>query len=72
MTRGGRVQETIDIVNKHGGDLQAVAVLVDRSNGKYQPDVPLHSLLKMIVETFDPDHLPDDLRETEGVKPGSN
>ena len=72
ITRGGRVQEAIDIVTKHGGDLQAVAVLVDRSNGKYQPDVPLHSLLKMIVETFDPDHLPEDLRETEGVKPGSN
>ena len=72
VTRGGRVQEAIDIVNKHGGDLQAVVVLVDRSNGKYQPDVPLHSLLKMIVETFDPDHLPEDLRGTEGVKPGSN
>ena len=72
VTRGGRVQETIDIVNKHDGDLHAVAVLVDRSNGKYQPDVPLHSLLKMIVETFDPDHLPEDLRGTEGVKPGSN
>ena len=72
VTRGGRVQEAIDIVHKHGGDLQAVAVLVDRSNGKYQPDVPLHSLLKMVVETFDPDHLPEDLRETEGVKPGSN
>ena len=72
VTRGGRVQEAIDIVHKHGGDLQAVAILVDRSNGKYQPDVPLHSLLKMVVETFDPDHLPEDLRETEGVKPGSN
>ena len=72
VTRGGRVQEAIDIVHKHGGDLQAVAVLVDRSNGKYQPAVPLHSLLKMVVKTFDPDHLPEDLRGTEGVKPGSN
>ena len=72
VTRGGRVQEAIDIVNNHGGDLQAVAVLVDRSNGKYQPDAPLHSLLKMVVETFDPDHLPEDLSGTEGVKPGSN
>jgi orotate phosphoribosyltransferase len=72
VTRGGRVQEAINIVHKHGGDLQAVAVLVDRSNGKYQPNVPLHSLLKMYVETLDPDHLPEDLRGTEGVKPGSN
>jgi len=72
VTRGGRAQEAINIVREHGGSLQAIAVLVDRSNGKYKPDVPLHSLLQMIVETFAPDNLPEDLRETEAVKPGSN
>ena len=72
VTRGGRAQEAINIVREHGGSLQAVAVLVDRSNGKYKPDVPLHSLLQMIVETFEPDNLPEDLRGTEAVKPGSN
>ena len=64
-----RVRST---VRRHGGSLQAVAVLVDRSNGKYKPDVPLHSLLQMVVETFEPDNLPEDLRGTEAVKPGSN
>ena len=72
VTRGGRAQEAINIVREHGGSLQAVAVLVDRSNGKYKPDVPLHSLLQMVVETFEPDNLPEDLRGTEAVKPGSN
>ncbi len=72
VTRGGRVQEAIKIVREHGGNLQAVAVLVDRSNGKYNPDVPLHSLLKMVVETFEPDNLPEDLLVTKAVKPGSN
>ena len=72
VTRGGRAQEAINIVREHGGSLQAIAVLVDRSNGKYKPDVPLHSLLQMIVETFEPDNLPEDLRGTEAVKPGSN
>ena len=72
VTRGGRAQEAINIVREHGGSLQAVAVLVDRSNGEYKPDVPLHSLLQMIVETFEPDNLPEDLRGTEAVKPGSN
>ena len=72
VTRGGRVQEAIDIMRKHGGDLQAVVVLVDRSNGTYQPAVPLHSLLQMVVETFEPDNLPEDLHGTEAVKPGSN
>ena len=72
VTRGGRAQEAINIVREHGGSLQAVAVLVDRSNGKYKPDVPLHSLLQMVVKTFEPDNLPEDLRGTEAVKPGSN
>ena len=72
VTRGGRAQEAIKIVREYGGDLQALAVLVDRSNGKYNPDVPLHSLLKMVVETFKPDNLPEDLRVTKAVKPGSN
>ncbi|PYV68537.1 MAG: orotate phosphoribosyltransferase, partial [Acidobacteria bacterium] len=31
VTRGGRVQETIDIVRGHGGTVSAVGVIVDRS-----------------------------------------
>ncbi len=31
VTRGGRVQETIDIVHNHGGVVSAVGVIVDRS-----------------------------------------
>ena len=31
VTRGGRADETIQIVREHGGDLQALAVLVDLS-----------------------------------------
>ena len=31
VTRGGRVQETIDIVDGHGGIVSAVGVIVDRS-----------------------------------------
>jgi len=71
ITRGGRLQETIDIVRAQGADLRAVAIVVDRSNGNYQPDVPLHSLLAMEVETFEADSLPEDLQNTEAVKPGS-
>ncbi len=71
ITRGGRLQETIDIVRAQGADLRAVTIVVDRSNGNYQPDVPLHSLLAMEVETFEPDNLPEDLQNTEAVKPGS-
>ena len=42
MTRGGRIQETIDIVRSRGGIVDGVAVLVDRSGGKAKFDVPVY------------------------------
>jgi orotate phosphoribosyltransferase len=54
MTRGGRIQETIDIVRARGGVVDSVAVLVDRSGGKTKFDVPVHSLLKWEPVTWEP------------------
>ena len=71
VTKGGRVQETIDIVRAEGGDLLGVAVLVDRSNGTVDFGVPFHSLIALQVETFDPNNLPPDLASSQAVKPGS-
>jgi len=72
VTRGGRVQETIDIVRAHGGVVVAAATLVDRS-GNATPDFGCEfvSLIKLDVETFDPDNLPPDLASTPAIKPGS-
>jgi len=71
VTKGGRVQETIDIVRAHGGAVAGVAMVVDRSNGKTQLGVPQFSLLALQVEAFDPANLPPDLAGTPAVKPGS-
>ncbi len=72
VTRGGRVQETIDIVRSHGGLVTAVGVIVDRS-GPTKPefDCPFVSLIEMNVETFEPNRLPPDLAKIPAVKPGS-
>src|SRR5215212_1018223 len=72
VTRGGRVQETIDIVRQHGGVVAAVGVIVDRSGGQ-RPDYgcPFVSLIEMNVETFAADQVPPDLAGTPAVKPGS-
>ena len=72
VTRGGRVQETIDIVKAHGGIVVAAATLVDRS-GNATPDFGCDfvSLIKLDVETFAPDNLPPDLATTVATKPGS-
>jgi orotate phosphoribosyltransferase len=72
VTRGGRVQETIDIVRGHGGIVSAVGVIVDRS-GNEKPDFgcPFVSLVEMNVENFAADKLPPDLAKIPAVKPGS-
>ncbi len=72
VTRGGRVQETVDIVRQHGGQVVGVGVIVDRSGGA-RPDFgcPFHSLVEMTVETFPASALPPDLEDVPAVKPGS-
>jgi orotate phosphoribosyltransferase len=72
VTRGGRVQETIDIVRERGGKVVAVGVLVDRSSGN-RPDFgcPFASLIEINVETFPADQIPTDLALIPAVKPGS-
>lgn len=72
VTRGGRVEETIQIVRDHGGIVVAAGAIVDRSGGTL-PDFgcPFVSLVQMNVETFEADSLPDDLAALPPVKPGS-
>ena len=71
VTKGGRVQETIDIVRANSGQVVGVAILVDRSNGSVDFGAPLVSLIAMRIETFEPDKLPPDLAAIPVVKPGS-
>ena len=71
VTKGGRVQETIDIVRANRGEVAGVAMLVDRSDGTVKLGVPVFSLIKLHVEAFAPDKLPPDLARTPAVKPGS-
>jgi orotate phosphoribosyltransferase len=72
VTRGGRVQETIDIVRNHGAIVSAVGVIVDRS-GETKPDFgcPFISLVEMNVENFPANDLPPNLAKIAAVKPGS-
>ncbi|MEI6390279.1 MAG: orotate phosphoribosyltransferase [Verrucomicrobiota bacterium] len=71
VTKGGRVQETIDIVRAHAGQVVGIAMAVDRSGGTVQFGVATFSLMSLQVETFDPANLPPDLAVIPPVKPGS-
>lgn len=71
VTKGGRVQETMDIVRAHAGVVAGVAMVVDRSGGSVDLGVPTFSLIKLDVETFPADQLPPDLAALPATKPGS-
>ena len=71
VTRGGRVQETIDIVEENGGVVAAIGILVDRSGGKAQFNAPLVSLLNIEPVTYDPSDCPLCKEGLELVHPGS-
>jgi orotate phosphoribosyltransferase len=71
VTKGGRVQETLDIVREHWGEVVGIAMAVDRSGGTVQFSAPMFSLISLQVETFDPNQLPPDLAAIPAAKPGS-
>lgn len=71
ITRGGRVRETVDLVDSRGGIVAGIAVLVDRSAGEAKFAAPLVSLLQMNYPTYSADNLPASLRNIPAVKPGS-
>lgn len=58
VTTGGSIQEVIEVVREHGGQVIGVGMLVDRSGGKANFDIPAKSLLQLDVTTFKPEECP--------------
>ena len=71
VTRGGRVREALDIVQGIGCEVSAVAVLVDRSEGKADFSVPFVPLVEMSFPTYEPGSIPPELEAIPPMKPGS-
>ncbi len=71
VTRGGRVQETVDIVTGAGAEVAAIGLLVNRSGGKASFDAPMISLLEIEPITWEPEHCPLCEKGKELVHPGS-
>ena len=71
VTKGGRVRETMAIVQANGGNLSGVAMIIDRSGGAMNFGVPAFSLIALEVQTFAADQLPADLAAIPATKPGS-
>ncbi|MBN1864316.1 MAG: orotate phosphoribosyltransferase [Victivallales bacterium] len=71
ITRGGRVQQTVDLVRAYGGEVAGIAVIVDRSGGAANFDVRLESLVSLDLDAYDPDACPLCAAGTEIETPGS-
>ncbi len=71
VTRGGRVQETVDIVRAGGGVVTAIGVLVDRSAGNAHFDVPMTSLIEMAPTVWEPGTCPLCKTGSKAEHPGS-
>lgn len=58
VTKGGRVQQTIDLVRSFGADPVGVVVIADRSGGKADFGIPFSSLIKLDLPTWTPEDCP--------------
>ena len=71
ITRGGRVQEVVDIVTARGGVVAAIGVLVDRSGGTAKFEAPVFSLVQMTPQTWTSAECPLCKQGSKAIHPGS-
>lgn len=73
ITTGKSSLETYELVKKLGAKVVAECCLVDRSSENLDQvlGVPVISLLKIDVKTFDENNIPEELKNIPAIKPGS-
>ena len=71
LTTGGSINATLAALEQARAKVEAIAVLVDRSNGTATFDAPLLSLARLEIATWDADALPSWLADVPITKPGS-
>jgi len=71
ITTGGSVQEVIDLVKKSDGKPIGVGCLVDRSSGKVDFAANLNSLIRLNIQTYEPDDPVIRKLTIPAIKPGS-
>lgn len=72
VSTGGSVKEVIDLAEKSGIPIVAVGLLVDRSGGRLDLDLPVESLLYMDVPLWSPEECPLCKQGVPLKKPGSS
>jgi orotate phosphoribosyltransferase len=71
ITTGLSSRQAIAAIEEAGGEVIAVAALVDRSGGEVEFEVPFHPLIAISFPTYAGDEVPAELAAIPAVKPGS-
>jgi orotate phosphoribosyltransferase len=71
VSTGLSAREAIAAVGEAGGEVLALACLVDRSAGSAEIGAPVIALAQLKVDAWPADDLPEHLQNTPAVKPGS-
>ncbi|WP_273358997.1 orotate phosphoribosyltransferase [Anaerococcus octavius] len=71
ITTGKSSFETVDVIRSCGAEVVALTSIVNRSNKEKINGLPVISATKIDVKTYDADDLPEHLKNTEAIKPGS-
>ena len=71
ITTGGSVKEVMQVVEELGGQVVGVGIIVDRSNGNIILHDNQFSIVKLEVESFAENEIPEDLAKMSIQKPGS-
>lgn len=71
VTTGGSIIELIKLLSYYNVNIKGIVCLVDRSNKKLDFGFPFISLLKLSVESWEENNIPDWLEKIKITKPGS-
>lgn len=71
ITTGGSVLEVKNAVEKNGGKATAVASLVNRSSGRFNPGIPYYYCVEIDIPIYKPEECPLCEKKIPVVKPGS-
>jgi orotate phosphoribosyltransferase len=71
ITTGGSTRETIAVAADAGARTFGAAAIIDRGGESARVDVPLFSLVRLDVPTYQPDACPLCAKDIPVVKPGS-
>lgn len=71
ITTGKSSFETIEVLEELGAEVVGLAAIVNRSDVDELHGLPIASASKIHIDTWDPEDIPEDLKDIPLVKPGS-